>query len=30
MRVSQFYNIGKTQLSLEFLEVDIEKDTALF
>lgn len=30
MRVSQFYSLGKRQSSLEFLDVDIEKDTPLF
>jgi len=30
MRVSKFYNLGKTQPSLPFLDVDIEKDTKLF
>ena len=30
MRVSEFYNLGKKQPSLEFLDVDIENDTRLF
>jgi len=30
MRVSQFYKLGRTQPSLPFLDVDIEKDAKLF
>ena len=30
MRVSEFYNLGKKQPSLEFLDVDVKNDTRLF
>ncbi len=30
MRVSQFYNLGKSQPSLPFLDVDVSNDVKLF